>query len=234
VKELILLSGLGVASLILEIFNLRKLIIPIVILGLIACIGVCIAGINHPHTVYDMLFVENTSLIITIILCFTTLCWFVMNLNLQDESKTISDYTTLTLFSLVGAFILTSYTNFTMLFLGIEILSIPMYILAGSNRKNIYSNEAAYKYLIMGAFASCFLLLGIAFMYGATASFDIRQIVVSAMSSTLNAQLYLIGLMLILFALAFKTSVIPFHFGHQMCMQARQHVLLLLCPRLLK
>lgn len=211
-KELILLSGLGVASLILEIFNLRKLIIPIVILGLIACIGVCIAGINHPHTVYDMLFVENTSLIITIILCFTTLCWFVMNLNLQDESKTISDYTSLTLFSLVGAFILTSYTNFTMLFLGIEILSIPMYILAGSNRKNIYSNEAAYKYLIMGAFASCFLLLGIAFMYGATASFDIRQIVVSAMSSTLNAQLYLIGLMLILFALAFKTSVIPFHF----------------------
>lgn len=212
-KELILLSSLGVFTLILEVINLRKLIIPIIIVGLIACIVLCVLDFNSAGNIYEMLFVDNTSLAITFILCFTTLCWFVMNASsLNEEQNRISDFSSLIIFSLVGAFVLTSYVNFTMLFLGIEILSIPMYVLAGSNRKNIYSNEAAFKYLIMGAFASCFLLLGIAFLYGATASFDIRQVLLSTMSSSLNAQLYLLGVLLVLFSLAFKSSVIPFHF----------------------
>lgn len=212
-KELLILSGLGVASLILEIINLRKLILPIIMLGLIACIVVCIFDFNNPENVYDMLFVDNSALIITIILCFTTLCWFAMNLDeFYQNEKIIADFSTLIMFSLAGAYILSTYINFTMMFLGVEILSIPMYILAGSNRKNIYSNEAAYKYLIMGAFASSFLLLGIAFIYGSTATFDIRQIVMSTMSPQLNVQLYMIGVFLILFALAFKVAVIPFHF----------------------
>lgn len=212
-KELLILSGLGVASLILEIINLRKLILPIIMLGLIACISVCIFDFNKPEDVYSMLFVDNSALIITIILCFTTLCWFAMNLDeFKQNEKIIADFSTLIMFSLAGAYILSTYINFTMMFLGVEILSIPMYILAGSNRKNIYSNEAAYKYLIMGAFASSFLLLGIAFIYGSTATFDIRQIVMSTMSPKLNVQLYMVGVLLVLFALAFKVAVIPFHF----------------------
>ena len=92
-KELLILSGLGVASLILEIINLRKLILPIIMLGLIACIVVCIFDFNNPENVYDMLFVDNSALIITIILCFTTLCWFAMNLDeFYQNEKILADF----------------------------------------------------------------------------------------------------------------------------------------------
>jgi NADH-quinone oxidoreductase subunit N len=64
------------------------------------------------------------------------------------------------------------YTNLVMLFLGIEILSIPLYVLAGSRRDDLRSNEAALKYFLMGSFATGILLFGIALVYGSTASFD--------------------------------------------------------------
>ena len=71
---------------------------------------------------------------------------------------------------------MSSFNNMVMLFLGIEILSISMYILAGSNKKSLASNEAAFKYFLMGSFATGFLLFGIALIYGATGSFDIDVI----------------------------------------------------------
>jgi len=212
VKELLLLSGLGIGTLLLEIFNLRKLILPVVIVGLLANIGVCIYDYNQPQEVYQMLFLDNTALFITAVLSFCTACWFIMNVDLKEDLHTLSDHTSLVLFSLVGAFLISSYVNLFMLFIGVEILSIPLYVLAGSNKKNIYSNEAAYKYLIIGAFISSFLLLGITFLYGATASFDIRQIAISTLNPKLNVQLYLIGVLLIFFSISFKASIAPFHF----------------------
>ena len=81
-----------------------------------------------------------------------------------------------------------------MLFLGIEILSIPIYVLAGSKRESLASNEAALKYFITGAFASAILLFGTALIYGATGTFDITKIV---SSESKNASLFFPGLLMI-------------------------------------
>ena len=212
-KELILLSGLGVLSLIAEILNVRKLIYPLVIIGLLLNLGFCINDFGSNENVYGMLILDRVPLVFTILLSFIAILWFTMANHFFEDETNISDHFSLVLFSMVGVFVLTSYTHLVMLFLGIEILSIPVYVLAGSEKRNIYSNEAAFKYFLLGAFASGFLLLGITFLYGALGSFNIIQIASTAMTQFgISAPLLVIGTLLILFALAFKMSAAPFHF----------------------
>jgi NADH-quinone oxidoreductase subunit N len=101
----------------------------------------------------------------------------------------------------------------TTLFLGVEIMSIPLYVLAASKKSDIKSNEAGFKYLIMGSFASGFLLFGIALIYGATGSFDLMQIraFISENAATLPLFFY-VGVVFMLIAMLFKVSAAPFHF----------------------
>src|SRR5204863_7153659 len=112
-----------------------------------------------------------------------------------------------------GALLMTSFNNMAMLFLGIEILSISLYVLAGSRKDNLGSNEAAFKYFLMGSFATGFLLLGITFVYGATGSFQIDVIGdhVRNHAGELPGFFYA-GALLMLVGLAFKISAVPFHF----------------------
>lgn len=108
---------------------------------------------------------------------------------------------------------MTAFSNMTTLFLGIEILSIPMYVLAASKKNNLASNEAGFKYLIMGSLASGFLLFGIALVYGAVGSFDLMQIktYISQSQGTLPV-FFFAGVLLLLVGLLFKVSAAPFHF----------------------
>ncbi len=212
-KELLLLSGLGVFALLAEIINARKLIYPLVIIGLIANIGLCVNDFGNNELVYGMLKLDKTALAFTMLFSFIAILWFTFARDYFQDANNLSDHFALVLFSLVGVFILTSYTHMVMLFLGVEILSIPVYVLAGSDKRNIYSNESAFKYFLLGAFASGFLLLGITFVYGAIGSFSILQLVSSAIAPYgISQQLLTVGLILILFAMAFKMSAVPFHF----------------------
>jgi NADH-quinone oxidoreductase subunit N len=101
-----------------------------------------------------------------------------------------------------------------MLFLGIEILSISLYIMAGSKRFDTKSNEAGFKYFLMGAFASGFLLFGIALIFGVTNSFNLEKIGMYVMNHDANtiSPLFYIGMMLMLVAMLFKVAAAPFHF----------------------
>ena len=107
---------------------------------------------------------------------------------------------------------MTSFNNMIMLFLGIEILSISMYILAGSNKSSLSSNEAALKYFLMGAFATCFLLFGIALIYGQTASFNLNEIANAFSQKTGNQTMIYAGIFMMMIAMLFKVSAVPFHF----------------------
>ncbi len=91
---------------------------------------------------------------------------FGMDYYAREEHNVAEQYALMT-FSLVGALMLTSYTHLLALFLGIEVLSIPLYILAGAKRHSFRSSEASFKYFLLGSFASAFLLMGIALIYGA-------------------------------------------------------------------
>ncbi|MBK8353668.1 MAG: NADH-quinone oxidoreductase subunit N [Saprospirales bacterium] len=214
-KELLLLSGLGIFALLAEMINARKIIFPAVIAGLCLNIFFCLNDImaGNNENIFNMLLLDKIPLVFTLLLSVLAIFWFVMAKNYFKDETNLSDHFALVLFSMVGVFLLTSYTHMSMLFLGVEILSIPVYVLAGSDKRNTYSNEAAFKYFLLGAFASGFLLLGITFVYGGTGSFNTLQIASSSvLGAGVSKQLLTIGLLLILFAMAFKVSAVPFHF----------------------
>ena len=132
---------------------------------------------------------------------------------IEKSGKYAAEYFTLIFFSLCGIALLSFYNNLLTLFLGIEIMSIPLYILTGSDKRNIKSNEAALKYFLMGAFSTGLMLMGIALTYGGTGTFNLE--------ATRNAQtiykgvasfLEILGLLFLLVSLAFKVSAAPFHF----------------------
>lgn len=118
-----------------------------------------------------------------------------------------SEFYALLLFAISGMVLMASGRDLVALFLGVELMSVPFYVLAGFNRSEHSSNEAALKYFLLGAFATGFLLYGIALIYGAAGTTRI-----SAMSgSLLSDRVFLIGTGLIIVALAFKVAAVPFH-----------------------
>lgn len=213
-KALILLSSLGVISLLAEIFSFKKLLYPLVILGLIGTIVINMYDWNlHQKLFFGMMRYDHFAVAFSSVILIVALLWLIISKNFFEEDSNLTDHFSLVLFALAGTIIMVSYTNMTMLFLGIEILSISMYILAGSKKDDLGSNESAFKYLIMGAFATGFLLFGIALIYGATGSFDLSEInlFLAAHKGTMPMIFYA-GVLLMLVGLSFKVSAAPFHF----------------------
>ena len=121
-------------------------------------------------------FGANAALFTRISIVVTLLLFFIAGFAFSNHRSHQSELYALMLFSLTGGIVLFGFQNLITLFLGIEILSIPLYVLAGSSKTNLRSNEASVKYFLMGAFATGFLLFGIALVYGSTGSFDLYQI----------------------------------------------------------
>jgi NADH-quinone oxidoreductase subunit N len=211
-SELLTLTGLGLFSMLAEMFNFRKATYPVVLIGLAALLGFCYMDWNTDLTHFAMMRVDNYALAFTGVIGATALLWFLMSKSYFEDETNMSDHFSLVLFALVGAFCLTSYTNLVMLFIGVEILSIPLYVLVGSRKRDLASNEASFKYFLMGAFASAFLLFGMAFLYGAVGSFHIDSIGAYLQTHSQPSALFIVGILLILIALAFKVSAAPFHF----------------------
>lgn len=129
--------------------------------------------------------------------------------DIRKVGRHVPDYFALIFFILCGLYLLSSYNTLLMLFLGIEILSIPQYILAGSDRRNLKSSEAALKYFLMGSFSTGILLMGIALLYGATGTFHVSDFHFTDAASF--SPLALGGVLLLLIAMGFKVSAAPMH-----------------------
>jgi NADH-quinone oxidoreductase subunit N len=122
------------------------------------------------------------------------------------------EYYSLFLFALLGTMILASVNDGIMLFLGIEVMSISIYLLVGQNQRNILGKEAALKYFLMGAFASAFLLFGIAMIYGGTGTTNIAEIAVAIRTHQIsNSAFLLLGIAFFTVGLGFKVAAVPFH-----------------------
>jgi NADH-quinone oxidoreductase subunit N len=120
------------------------------------------------------------------------------------------EYYTLLLFSVVGMMLMAQATDLIIVFLALELLSIPLYVLAAFARPKEESEEAGLKYFLLGAFSSGFLVYGIALIFGATQSTNIFAIVESASTST-GSLLLTVGAALLLIGFGFKVAAVPFH-----------------------
>ena len=212
-NTLIAIIGLGVLCLLFEIMNFRKAIIPVTILGLMGILGLTLSELNSPATYYNnMIVVNKFSVAFSSLFIVLTIFLVALSDNFYEKHQTkISDYIAIKIFLLSGAVAMVSFGNLSMFFLGIEILSISLYVLAASDRMNIKSNEAGLKYFLMGSFASGILLFGICLIYGAMGTFDITEISEYTRSAELPSWFF-IGIVLLTIGMLFKIAAVPFHF----------------------
>lgn len=132
---------------------------------------------------------------------------------IEKAGLNVSDHYALIFFVLCGVSILSSFNGLLMLFLGIEILSIPLYILTGSDKRNLKSNEASLKYFLMGSFSTGIMLMGIVLIYGATGVFTLGGTATAPSTGLLRTSfLEVAGLILLFVSMCFKVSAAPFHF----------------------
>jgi NADH-quinone oxidoreductase subunit N len=162
---------------------------------------------------HGMLRFDNFGLFFNTIAIAATLIYVLLSgKDIEKAGNYVAEYFVLIFFVLCGVCILSSFNTLLMLFIGIEILSIPLYILTGSDKRNLKSNEAALKYFLMGAFSTGIMLMGIALVYGGTGSFQL-DVVRSVFGSYKGVSfLEVTGLLFLLVAMCFKVSAAPFHF----------------------
>lgn len=157
-----------------------------------------------------MMHFDRFSLLFNAIIFLSTLIYFLLSAkDMEKVGGYYAEYFALIFFILCGVVLATSFTSLLILFLGIEIISIPLYILTGSDKKNLRSNEAALKYFLLGSFSTGLMLMGIALIYGSTGTF---ATVPAAMAGGKPGALLIAGMMLLLFSMSFKVSAAPFHF----------------------
>ncbi|MDP2254818.1 MAG: NADH-quinone oxidoreductase subunit NuoN [Polaromonas sp.] len=121
------------------------------------------------------------------------------------------EYFTLSLFALLGMFVMISGHNFLVIYMGLELLTLSSYALVALRRDDATSSEAAMKYFVLGALASGFLLYGLSMLYGATGSLDVNEVFSAIASRQVKHQVLVFGLVFIVAGLAFKLGAVPFH-----------------------
>ncbi len=130
---------------------------------------------------------------------------------LRRENMNHAEFYALLLFATVGMIMMAGSNELIMIFLGLEILSIATYVLAGFRRTDLKSNESALKYFLLGSFSSAFFLYGIALIFGATGSTNLITIAEALRSSSVQPSLVYLSAALMLIAFCFKVAVAPFH-----------------------
>ena len=118
---------------------------------------------------------------------------------------------TLSLFSLLGIFLMIGGNNFLVIYMGLELLTLSSYALVALRRDSVIATEAAMKYFVLGAMASGFLLYGMSMMYGATGTLDVNEVAQVIASGRIQHQVLVFGLVFVVAGLAFKLGVVPFH-----------------------
>ncbi len=130
----------------------------------------------------------------------------------KKGNETRGEYPALILFAVIGMMLMTQANDLVMVFLGLELLSLSLYVLVGFLRHDIYSNESGLKYLLLGAFATGFFLFGAALTYGATGTTNFDGIALAIASGDILSHVFLsLGIGLLLIGFAFKVALAPFH-----------------------
>jgi NADH-quinone oxidoreductase subunit N len=210
------LSAFGFAVLIWDLFigKDKTQLIYISLLGLLLTAVSAFSKTNLPaYSFTNSYVVDNLSVFCVIIFTISSALAILLSANYNPEKGIhIGEYYCLILFCTVGMIVLSSAVDLILIFLGIEIVSISLYVLAGIRRDDLKSNEAALKYFLLGAFASGFLLYGMALIYGMTGTTNLKGIMsaISAMDDKNNTFL-IMGCVLFIVGFGFKVAAAPFH-----------------------
>ncbi len=191
------------------------IVFAIATLGLATAIGLLVNQWFHPYSLfsYEGVHFDQHAIAYGIVALFFGLLIVIGGYNhFKADLDHTGDYIALILFSLTGGLIMLSFTDFFLFFLGLEILSIPVYVLAGSKKGSLISSEAALKYFFTGSFATGILLFGIAWIYGATGTFNLQEISQVLEQGTADPALLSIGILILMAAFLFKVGAAPFHF----------------------
>lgn len=192
----------------------NKTIRAIAIVGFIVALVINILGtygvqLVEINTSGFMRFDRFASFFISAALFCTIIYLLLSSRDMEKVGRSYADYFALLFFISSGIILTSSFTSLLILFLGIEIISIPLYILTGLEKKNLKGNEASLKYFLMGAFSTGLMLMGIALLYGDTGTFA-SELIFSG--ETQPSALAIAGILLLLFSMSFKVSAAPFHF----------------------
>lgn len=212
---LIVVFATGLISMFIALAKKPALVLGTAVVGLITAIVLLVLQLSHPYTLvkYEGIEFDGATIYYSILALVFGLLIIVGGYSyFSRESEHTGEYISLILFSLVGSMCMMGFTDLFIFFLGLEILSIPVYVLAGSNKRDLLSTEASIKYFFTGSFATGVLLFGIAWLYGATGSFAIGEIADAIGDGRASGSMLGIGILLIMASFLFKVGGAPFHF----------------------
>jgi NADH-quinone oxidoreductase subunit N len=216
VIPVICLGMAGLAVMLAESFRLKNESMPLGGLAIIGLLGAGAASVflwDRNATSFGVVTADNFALFVNLVLVAVGILtvFFTSQTAVRDRLPA-GEFYSLMLFSMVGMMLMVQATDLLLMFLALETMSIAVYVLTGIRRDQQTSTEAAFKYFLLGAFASSFFLYGIAFIYGLTGSTSLDRVgsVIAAQSMSGNPIILLaVGLLLVGFG--FKVAAVPFH-----------------------
>jgi NADH-quinone oxidoreductase subunit N len=216
VIPVICISLAGLVVLLAESFRMKGERMPIGGLALIGLVGAAVASVllwDRNATSFNVVTADNYSLFVNLIIIGVGILTVVFSSQtIERDHIPGGEFYALVLFSIVGMMLMVQSTDLLLLFLALETMSIAVYVLTGIRRDQASSTEAAFKYFLLGAFASSFFLYGIAFVYGIAGSTSLERVgsVIAAQSMSGNPMI-LLGVALLIVGFGFKVAAVPFH-----------------------
>ena len=214
-ETILTVTALSVLTLEMARVSRPRIILSVAVLGLLlSAAAAFITSGNNQILFGGMLKLNQISLFFDMLYISIGLITLIFSQGYLEKrgSKSRGEYPVLILFAVIGMMLMTRANDLVIVFLGLELLSISLYVLVGFLRHDNLSNESGLKYLLLGAFATGFFLFGAAFTYGATGTTNYDGIVLAIANDNILSKIYLVlGIGLLLIGFAFKVALVPFH-----------------------
>jgi len=214
-ETILTVTALSVLTLEMARVSRPRIILSVAVLGLLlSAAGAFITSGNNQILFGGMLKLNQISLFFDMLYISIGLITLIFSQGYLEKrgSKSRGEYPVLILFAVIGMMLMTRANDLVIVFLGLELLSISLYVLVGFLRHDNLSNESGLKYLLLGAFATGFFLFGAAFTYGATGTTNYDGILLAIANDNILSKIYLVlGIGLLLIGFAFKVALVPFH-----------------------
>jgi NADH-quinone oxidoreductase subunit N len=190
----------------------RELPAMVALAGMVGALLATLMRWSAPGRAFrDMVVLDNFALFFNVVICYAGALIVLLSMDyLRRTGAESGEYWALVLFSTSGMMLMAAAGDLIVVFLALELMSLSLYVLAGLFKRELASGEAAMKYFLLGAFASSFLLYGIALIYGAAGTTNLDRIA-AAVASRPRDPLFVIGLGLLMVGFGFKISSVPFH-----------------------